>query len=150
MSSSRRTSQRGNALVEFAIGWSVLWLMFSGVYEFGYSFYIYNVLMTSVANAAELGSKIQYDLGDSGAAYTTKLKNMVLYGDETAGTHTLVPGLTAANINVAVNTDAQGIPHDLTITIHDYTINSIFQSITPINKPRATTKYFGEIVCSTC
>src|ERR1700686_488011 len=80
-----KPSERGNALLEFALGWSVLWLVFSGVFQFGYSFYTYNVLMTAVANAPEIGSKLSYDTGTP-ATYTTALKNMVLYGDTAAGT----------------------------------------------------------------
>ena len=58
MRSIRKNSERGNALLEFAVGWTVLWFLFAGVYQFGYAFYVYNVLLTAVANAAELGSKI--------------------------------------------------------------------------------------------
>ena len=136
-------------MLEFAVGFSVLWLLFSGVYEFGYSFYVYNVLLTSVANAVELGAKMNYDIGNT-AAYQTTLKNMVVYGDETAGSKPLVPGLATSNVNVTVAQNASSIPTDVTITISNYTINSIFQSFTPTNKPRATAKFYGAIVCSTC
>jgi Flp pilus assembly protein TadG len=148
-SSHKRRSQRGNAVLEFAIAWSFLWLVFSGVYQYGYSFYIYNRLMTAVSDAAELGAKITYDTANA-AAYTTTLQNMVLYGDETAGTSPIVSGLTASNVTVSVSTDANSIPHDLTITITNYSINALFGSITLNGKPRATMKYFGQVICSTC
>ena len=61
MTPMRSHSRHGSAVIEFALGWSVLWLLFSGVYQFGYAFYTYNSLLTSVANAAELGSKLDYD-----------------------------------------------------------------------------------------
>src|SRR5437762_5538121 len=109
-------SERGNVMLEFALGFSLLWMMFSGVYQVGYSFYVYNVLMTSVANAAELGSKLDYDTS-SPDAYSAALKNMVLYGDETAGARPAVPNLTASNVNVNLTLDAAGIPRDVTVTI---------------------------------
>lgn len=149
MNTAHKKRERGNAILEFALGWSVLWFIFAGVWQFGYSFYIYNTLMTAVSGAAELGSKMDYDTANPGN-FTTALQNMVLYGDETAGTNPIVPGLTASNVNVAVTLDAQSMPRDITITIQNYTINAIFQSFTPTNKPRATTKYFGQISCSTC
>ena len=149
MNAPRRNSQRGHAILEFALGFAVLWALFSGIYQFGYSFYVYNMLMTSVANAAELSSKLDYDLGDP-ASYQTKLKNMVVYGSVTAGTKPLVQGLTTANVNVAIALDTQTMPHDVTISITGYTIDSIFQSFTLTNKPRATVKYLGIITCSTC
>src|ERR1700686_3786108 len=123
----RRKSERGNAVVEFALGWSLLWLLFAGVYQVGYSFYVYNTLMISVANAAELGSKLGYDTA-SPATYTTDLKNMVVYGDETAGTKAIVPNLTTANVNVSVSLDSAGIPRDVTVTITGYAINALFTS----------------------
>src|SRR5690349_19127967 len=94
-----RKSERGNAVLEFALGWSVLWMMFSGVYQVGYAFYAYNVLMTSVANAAQLGARLGYDTA-SPSAYTTALKNMVVYGDTAAGTTPVLPNLTTANVSV--------------------------------------------------
>ena len=110
-----------------------------------------NALQMAVANAAELGSQIDYDVGDTGnpTSFQQKLQNMVVYGDETAGTKPIVPGLTTANVNVAVTLDAQSIPRDITITITGYTINAIFKSFA-LNKPRATTKFLGQIICSTC
>ena len=61
MKTIKNKSERGNALLEFALGWSILWALFAGIYQFGYSFYVYNTVLTSVANAAELGSKMTYD-----------------------------------------------------------------------------------------
>ena len=145
----RKTSECGNAMLEFALAWSILWAMFAGVYEIGYAYYVYNVLMTSVANAAELGSKLGYDTA-SPASYSTALKNMVVYGDETAGTKPLVPNLTSSNVNVNVSLDTAGMPRDVTVTVTGYSINALFASYALNNKPRATTLYFGQISCSTC
>ena len=141
-------------MLEFALGWSMLWLLFSGVYQYGYSFYVYNRLMVAVTNAAELGSKINYDTSNP-SAYTTTLQNMVLYGDETAGTSTVVSGLTASQVNVSVTTTgASSVPTDVTITIGStttpYVINGFFGSISLTGKPRATVKYLGLAQCSSC
>lgn len=143
-----RKSERGNAVLEFALGWSVLWMMFSGVYQVGYAFYAYNVLMTSVANAAQLGARLGYDTA-SPSAYTTALKNMVVYGDTAAGTTPVLPNLTTANVSVTMS-PAVGTPQDVTVTISSYTINGFFTSYTLNNKPRATMLYYGQISCSTC
>jgi len=117
MKARRGKPQQGNALLEFAIGWPVLWLIFAGVYEFGYSFYVYNALQLAVANAAELGSQLDYDVGDTGnpTSFQAKLQNMVVYGDEAAGTAPIVPGLTTANVNVAAALSLAGIGPDRTM-----------------------------------
>jgi Flp pilus assembly protein TadG len=148
MHTARNKNKRGNAMLEFAIGWALLWAMFAGVYQFGYSFYIYNVVMTSVSNAAELGSKMTYDTGNP-TPFTNALTNMVVYGNTTAGTTPLVPGLSTAN--VSVNANPQGsMPTDITITINNFTIDAFFTKFTFNGKPRATTVYMGQIVCSSC
>ena len=135
-------------MLEFAIGWAILWALFVGVYQFGYSFYVYNVVMTSVANAAELGSKMTYDTSN-GAQFSTALKNMVVYGDTTAGTNPLVPGLSTSNVNVSINPE-DSMPTDITITINNFTIDAFFTKFTFNGKPRATTIYMGQIACSGC
>jgi Flp pilus assembly protein TadG len=149
MNRNKRKSQRGSAILEFALGWTFLWLLFSGVYQYGSSFYTYNRLMTLVANAAELGAKIQYDTGDA-SAYNTKVLNMVLYGSETAGSSTIVPGLDSSNVSIVVTNDANSIPRDLTVKIVNFQIASFFSPSTINGKPRATNLYYGQVVCASC
>src|ERR1700693_1972417 len=102
MKTITKKSERGNALLEFALGWSILWALFAGIYQFGYSFYVYNTVLTSVADAAELGSKMTYDTA-SPSTFTTALQNMVVYGNTTTGTSSIVPGLSTSNVTVGIN-----------------------------------------------
>lgn len=148
MKTIKNKSERGNALLEFALGWSILWALFAGIYQFGYSFYVYNTVLTSVANAAELGSKMTYDTA-SPTTYSNALKNMVVYGSTTAGTTPIVRGLATSNVTVTVNL-AGTIPTDVTITINNYTIDAVFTNFTFNGKPRATTVFMGQVSCSTC
>ena len=139
--------ERGNAMLEFALGWTILWFLFTGVYQFGYAFYVYDVLQTATANAAELGSKMTYDTGNP-SAYTTALQNMVVYGDETTGTSPIVSGLSSANVTITAN--PVGYPTDITVTVTSFTINAFFQNFTFTNKPRATVQFYGQVVCASC
>jgi Flp pilus assembly protein TadG len=148
MRRQRNKSQKGSAILEFAISWSVLVALLTGVYQFGYTFYIYNQLMTSVTNAAELGSKMDYDTQNADT-YTTALKNMVLYGDTTAQAKPIVPGLAAGNVDVNV-TLLNTIPQDLTISITGLKVDAVFTSFTFTGKPRATVAYLGHVICSGC
>jgi Flp pilus assembly protein TadG len=148
MKTIKNRSERGNALLEFALGFSLLWTLFAGIYQFGYSFYVYNTVLTSVANAAELGSKMTYDTANP-SAFTTALQNMVIYGNTTAGTRSIVPGLSTSNVTVGVNPQGN-MPTDITITINNFTINALFANFTFNGKPRATAVYMGQITCSTC
>jgi len=145
----RRPSERGNALLEFALGFSMFWMLLSGVYQIGYAYYIYDRLVVATANAAELGSRITYDMSNA-SAYSTTLKNMVLYGSEIAGTYPVAPGLTTANAAVNAHPDGNGVPRYVTVNITGYTINDLFTSFSLPNKPGATGLYFGQVNCSAC
>lgn len=148
MTPTKKKSERGNALLEFALSWSVLWALFAGVYQFGYAFYEYNVLLTSVSNAAQLGSKLTYDVANPGN-YTTALTNMVLYGSTTQGTTVAVPGLASSNVSVNVNTVGT-IPTDVTVSINNFSLNAVFTTFNFNGKPRVTAVYMGQIACTGC
>ena len=143
-----KQSERGNALIEFALGFAVLWALFSGIFQFGYSFYVYNTLLGSVADAAELGSKMTYDTANP-SQFTSALQNMVVYGNTTAGTTPMVPGLSTSNVTIGVNPQA-GIPTNVTVTINNYALDAVFTKFTFNGKPRATAVYLGQVTCSTC
>ena len=44
--------ERGNALIEFALSFFLLFAMFAGIFQFAYSFYVYNALVTAVREGA--------------------------------------------------------------------------------------------------
>ena len=79
---------------------------------------------------------------------------MVLYGDESQGSSPVVSGLAANQVNVTVTTDANSMPAYVTVSIgstdNPYTINALFGNISLKGKPRATMKYVGQAICSTC
>jgi Flp pilus assembly protein TadG len=143
-----KKSQRGNALLEFALGFSLLWALFAGVYQFGYTFFIYNRLMTAVTNAAAVGSKLTYDTGNT-SQFTDAVTNMVLYGSTTAGTSSIVPGLSSSNVSVSVNAQ-NSIPTNVTIAINNFTVDALFKTFAFNGKPSVTMAYIGQIRCSTC
>ena len=92
---------------------------------------------------------MNYDLADSGASFTTQVKQMVVYGDPGGGSTPLAPSLTTANVNV--NVTKVGIsPVYVTVTIQNYTITNLFRNFALTNKPRVTVAYTGNIICSGC
>lgn len=145
-----KNSQRGGAMIEFAISWVVIWLVFTGVYQFGYSFYVYNALQTAVSDAAQLGAKMNYDT-DSPSLFTTSLTNMVVYGDTTVPQNgkAIVLGLTAGNVSVSVN-PSSAMPTDVTVMIQNFQVDALFTKYTFNGKPRATAAYQGHVTCSGC
>ena len=138
----RLGSKKGSALIEFALSFSLLFLILSGIFEYGYFCWIYNGLESSLRDAAALAARLDYDGYGNGAAFTSSLKNMVVFGSPDGGTAPVVPNLNTANVNVTVRKDAAGIPQAVTVAITNFTVNTVFK-IRTINKPFVTTQYFG-------
>lgn len=144
----RNKQRSGNTIIEFALGIGLLWLLFAGVYQFGYSFYVYNRLQLSVSNAAMYASMATYDASYPNN-FTNTIKNLVVYGTVTGGTRPVVPGLTSENVEIITNPIAN-LPTVVTIRIKNYQIASIFARYMLQDKPRVTTLFIGQVTCSTC
>src|SRR5260370_9699767 len=141
------SKRSGNIMVEFAIGSSVLLAIFTGTFQFGYTFLQYNNLENAVARGARYASLIPYDSATTtpSAGFQMAVQNMVLYGSPTAGTSPVLSGLTTgATGNVKFNvTFTNWNPSAMTVFISGYSINSIFATTALTNKPQVTYAYQG-------
>src|SRR2546422_4254848 len=86
-------------MIEFALASFILLPMFFGAFQFGYTFYVYNLLCSQVRAAARYGSIRAFYAADS-AKYQTALKNVVIYGNPDGSGTAIEPGITAANVEV--------------------------------------------------
>ncbi len=136
-----RRNQRGNGAIEFALGFSVLFACFSGVFQYGYTMYIYNGLQSAVANGGAFASRTNY-CADKAADFDTQIQQMVVYGDPTlsSGMNT-VPGLTTSNVTITPTPAT--FPQAITVAITDYTANALFSTFKFTNKPAVTMTYLG-------
>jgi Flp pilus assembly protein TadG len=117
--------------------------VFAGTFEFGYTFYKYNTLVTAVNDGARYASLRQYDSATTtpSAAFLSAVQKMVVYGSPSEGTTPIAPALATSNVNLTV-TFTNSIPTAMTVSIQGYTIDSIFAKTT-INKPKVTYPYLG-------
>ncbi len=136
--------RRGNAIVEFALSFGLLFSVFAGVFQFGHSFFLYNNLQSAVRAAARYGSLRTYDSGTATptSAYLDAVRNVVLYGDPAGGSTPRIPGLTASHIEVTITMD-RGVPTEVTVAINGYRIDAVVGSLTLNGKPRVTMPYLG-------
>jgi Flp pilus assembly protein TadG len=136
--------QGGNVMIEFAIGATVLLAGFGGTFQFGYTFYEYNILKNAVNDGAHYASLQIYDSNNATPSNSFKqaVRNMVVYGNPAGGTNPVTPGLATANVNVTA-TFAKGVPSAMTVSIAGYTVNAVFGSTTFNGKPTATYAYQG-------
>ena len=131
-------------MVEFALGSTLLVTIFTSAFQYGYIFYQYNALQNAVINGAHYAAEQRYDSTSSipSSGYSTRVKNMVVYGDPT-GTNTtpVLNGLTTGNVNLVVTMLGSGtsvVPSLMMVSISNYTINGIFGTFTCNGKPTAT------------
>lgn len=141
-----RNQQRGSAILEFAIAASVFVALFTGTFQYGYSFYVYNNLETAVRAAARYGALRSYPVfgpttnNAPSSAFVTDLQNIVVWGNpggQVSGTYKVVRDIQTSHVRVDV-AFANNVPSTVTVSIHNFTINSIFGTWTLNQKPSAT------------
>lgn len=140
-----RSSRRGNGALEFAIGFSLLWGVFAGVFQYGYSIYVYSALQSAVTDGATFASRATYCAANT--TFVDQIKGIVVYGDPTVTTgYKTVPGLDINKVDVIAEPAA--FPQTITVRIHDFT--PLFQSITYTGKPTVTMMYLGNYQPAGC
>lgn len=142
-------SRRGNAMIEFALAAVVLSYAFTAVFQLGYSMYLYDELVGAARAGARYASLAKVsNSGDSSipTAYSTAIKNMVVYGNTSpaAGDQPVVPNLTTAQVSIAMLWDSGSVPTYCTVSISSYTIDAVFKTFTLTGKPSYKVPYLGD------
>lgn len=140
----RGRKRRGTVITEFAVGAGVLMALLAGTFELGYTFIQYNRLQTAVAQGARYAALVPYDSATEtpSAAFSSAVKNVVLYGSPDGGTSPIVHGLEASNVDLTVTFDG-GVPSLIKVSITGYSIDALFKSHTLTGKPQAMYQYQG-------
>lgn len=146
---------RGSAMVEFALGFPLLVLLLTGVFQWGYTFYTYNVLASNVRAGARYAAQKAFvpSTGTSSAAapcpaWVTSVQNMVVYGTPSPADNAapVVPGLTRAHIAVEPVFDASGVPLDIRVgvsTTTPYPLNAVLTGYNLRGKPSVSFPFTG-------
>jgi hypothetical protein len=145
----RRRVRRGNALIEFAIAFSLLISVLAGVWQFGYTFYLYNSLESAVRAGARYASLADYDYVNgpsTGAAFKNRVKNMVVYGtpNPTGNPPPVVPGLTTSKVTVTEQFNGV-VPERISVRIDSFQVQTFFRTFTLNGKPRCSFDYMGRL-----
>jgi len=155
---SRLSSRRGNAMVEFALASVILFPIFIGTFQFGYSFYIYNLLTTQIRAGARYASMRTFNCGDnkSIAKFKTAVQNMVVYGNPVPGASdpVIVSGLTVSQIDVEIkasdgttDADSSHVPFTVTVatsSVTPFTIDAVFKTFSFSGHPILQFPYTGQ------
>src|SRR5215831_15291878 len=147
---NRLGSQRGNAMIEFALASGVLIPLLLGTFQFGYSFYIYNLLATQMRSGARYASMKEFK-GSDVSGFKTAVKNMIMYGNPDGTGNLIEPGLAASQLDVEIKgadgtTDASStvVPVTVSVSTVNYSIDAAVAKLNLNGKPMVTFSYLGE------
>ncbi|MDP9114505.1 MAG: pilus assembly protein [Acidobacteriota bacterium] len=140
--------ERGHAMLELAVSAGVMVSCLVGTFQFGYTFYAYNQLVTAVGDAARYAAQRTYraatdrDIERGNAA----IRNMVVYGDPQAapGSSPLLPNLKTAHVEVRWELAGDGTPLNVNVSIKGYTMDAIYRSYTFDGRPSVQFPYVGK------
>lgn len=152
----RCRGERGNTMIEFAVAFTFMSALFIGVFQFGYSFYMYNVLSTGIRGGARYAAQKKYVPASTSTrtspvihdCFQTGVKNMVVYGTPAPAENAspVVPGLTRSNVQVVGTYDSAGVPDEITVRISrtaPFRLNALFRTMSFAGKPSVTFPYTG-------
>jgi len=151
MKALKNSRRRGNALIEFALAATVLIPIFLGTFQFGYAFYVYNLLSTQVRSGARFASMKKFRCSNASSItnFKTAIKNVVRYGNP-SGTGTVIePGLTDSQVSVSIKTssgvdaDATHTPIYVEVSTANYSVDAVFTTFNFNGKPTVRFPYLG-------
>lgn len=135
-----RTRESGHAMIELAVSAAVMIACIAGTFQFGYTFFVYNQLVTAIGNGARYAATrpIQPDIEKTNHV----IRNMVVFGDPqpAADAKPVVSGLTPQAIDVNWTTES-GEPSAVSIGVRDFTIDAVFSKFRFQNRPAVEFPY---------
>ena len=141
-----RTREKGHAMLELAICAGVMVSCLAGTVQFGYTFYVYNQLVTAVGNGGRYAAMRTYR-GDQERARSA-IQNMVVYGD--ARPTELVPVVADLRPDqvevewIGRTRTARAAPRFMW-QFTDYPVNAVFKTISLEGRPGVEFPFVGRV-----
>src|SRR5208282_3192264 len=133
-----RQNQRGHAMIELAVCAAVMVSCLAGTFQFGYTFYVYNQLVTAVGSGGRYAAMRTYRAASDGDLEKGRaaIRNMVVYGDARPTDLTpVVANLRPDQVAVDWVKDASGAPAAVRVEIRNYPVNAVFRTISLEGRP---------------
>lgn len=129
-------------MIELAVCAGVMVSCLAGTFQFGYTFYIYNQLVTAVGNGGRYAAMRTYR-GDLEKAREA-IQNMVVYGDtRPTDLQPVVMNLRPDQVEVEWVKDKTGAPTAVHVAIRNYPVNAVFKTITLEGRPGVEFPFVG-------
>ena len=131
-------------MIELAFSAMVMVTCLSGTFQFGYTFYIYNQLVTAVGNGGRYAATRTVRAEPEQAEKA--IRNMVVYGDAQPAqdAQPVVAGLTPEQVEVNYVKDAAGAPAAVGVAIREYRVNAVFKTFTFTGRPGVEFPFVGK------
>ena len=135
-------------MIELAVSAGVMVACLAGTVQFGYTFYIYNQLVTAVGNGGRYAALRTYRAASPRDIETGKaaIRNMVVFGDARPGVDTppQVAHLRPEQVQVDWVMDESGRrPAAVSVSIADYTVDAAFGMFRFAGKPAVEYPFVG-------
>lgn len=128
-----RRDEQGVQLVELAIVVPILLMLFAGIAEFGRYFYEYTTAAKGArAGARYLASKSATSVGTN---WQANAKNLVVYGNAAGTGSPILPGLSAANVEIQYSGGVAAVPELVKVSIVNYEHQPVFDIGDMLNIP---------------
>ena len=141
-----KPSERGTAIVEFAITAAFFLMIIMAIVSGGHLFFTHNAMVESTRRGARYAAmQCLPNLAGCPNSDTSlaRVRNVVLYGTDTAGTSPLVNGLTTANVQVDYSANFGVSQGTVSVKIINYSY-TFAVAATIINMPPYQTTVVGE------
>jgi Flp pilus assembly protein TadG len=143
--------ERGHAMLELAVSAGVMLTCLAGTFQFGYTFYVYNGLVTAVGNGGRYAATRTYHGGSEQEIERDNraIRNMVVYGDPEPGIDTapVIAKLKPEQVEVRWIMDdknASSVPTAVNVSIREYSVDAVFKTFTFTGRPGVEFPYVGQ------
>jgi hypothetical protein len=132
-------------MLELALSAGLMIACLGGTFQFGYTFYIYNQLVSAIGNGGRYAASRTYRAAteDDVKKGADAIRNMVVYGDSRPqpGAVPLVRNLKPENIKVEwISSNA---PEAVSITLQNYEVDAVFTKFTFTGRPSVQFPFIG-------
>jgi Flp pilus assembly protein TadG len=135
--------ERGHAMIELAFSATVMVACLGGTFQFGYTFYVYNQLVTAVGNGGRYAATrtLRADEEKFGRA----VRNMVVFGDAqpVADAKPAIAGLSPDKVDVKLVRDESGKVSAVDVSIREFAVDAVFKTFTFSGRPGVEFPYVG-------
>lgn len=143
----RKSSRSGHAMLELTVAGALLLGVLGVVFQFGYTFYVYNRLVTAMGNGGRYAAQRTYrgSMAENEKAAERAIRNMVVYGAPRPGPESepLVPYLKPEQIEVQWDGPQGEAPNMVSLAVRNYTVDAVFRSYTFDRRPAISFPFVG-------